>query len=121
MKKVKAPYNKNEIVTVTVTDMGSSGEGIGRTQQGYTLFIKDAVIGDTVTARIMKANKSYGFARLEEVLEAMALPDWKRSLCPLPAGQSLFVLYTENAADARFRPCPMPPSWTINSGKYGRT
>jgi 23S rRNA (uracil1939-C5)-methyltransferase len=40
MKKVKAPYNKNEIVTVTVTDMGSSGEGIGRTQQGYTLFIK---------------------------------------------------------------------------------
>ena len=68
MKKVKAPYDKNEIVTVTVTDMGSSGEGIGRTQQGYTLFIKDAVIGDTVTARIMKANKSYGFARLEEVL-----------------------------------------------------
>ena len=81
MKKVKAPYNKNEIVTVTVTDMGSSGEGIGRTQQGYTLFIKDAVIGDTVTARIMKANKSYGFARLEEVL----VPSAGRAepLCPL--------------------------------------
>ena len=81
MKKVKAPYNKNEIVTVTVTDMGSGGEGIGRTQQGYTLFIKDAVIGDTVTARIMKANKSYGFARLEEVL----VPSAGRAepLCPL--------------------------------------
>ena len=108
MKKVKAPYNKNEIVTVTVTDMGSSGEGIGRTQQGYTLFIKDAVIGDTVTARIMKANKSYGFARLEEVL----VPSAGRAepLCPLYRKCGGCQIQAMSYA-----------SWTINTGKYGRT
>ena len=37
---------------------------------GYTLFIKDAVIGDTVEAKVMKAKKNYGYARLMKVLEA---------------------------------------------------
>ena len=35
--------NKNDIVTVEITDIGVSGEGIGHVD-GYTLFIKDAVI-----------------------------------------------------------------------------
>ena len=38
---------KNDVVTVEVTDIGIGGEGIGKVD-GYTLFIKDAVIGDTV-------------------------------------------------------------------------
>ena len=36
---------KNESVTVAIQDIGVNGEGIGRVN-GYTLFIKDAVIGD---------------------------------------------------------------------------
>ena len=36
---------KNDVVTVEVTDIGIGGEGIGKVD-GYTLFIKDAVIGD---------------------------------------------------------------------------
>lgn len=59
---------KNEILTVTIEDMGSAGEGIGRAD-GYTLFVKDAVIGDTVETRIVKAKKKYAYARLERVLE----------------------------------------------------
>lgn len=59
---------KNELFTVEITDMSEDGSGIGKTD-GYTWFIKDAVIGDTVEARAMKMKKSYGYARLMRILE----------------------------------------------------
>ena len=40
-------YKKNDRVTLTIEDMGSVGEGIGKVD-GFTLFIIDAVIGDQV-------------------------------------------------------------------------
>ena len=58
---------KNDMVTVTIEDMGTSGEGIGKVD-GYALFIKDAIIGDVVEAKIMKAKKNYGYARLMNIL-----------------------------------------------------
>ena len=60
--------NKNEIVIVEITDIGVSGEGIGHVD-GYTLFIKDAIIGDVVEAKVMKAKKNYGYARLMQVIQ----------------------------------------------------
>ena len=59
---------KNESVTVTIEDIGVNGEGIGRVN-GYTLFIKDAIIGDVVEAKVTKAKKSYGYARLVRILK----------------------------------------------------
>lgn len=61
-------YQKNELVTVTIEDMGSEGEGIGKAD-GFTLFVKDAVVGDKVEAKIVKSKKNYAYARLEKVLE----------------------------------------------------
>lgn len=60
-------HRKNDIVTVTIEDIGNDGEGIGKCD-GYTLFVKDAVIGDTVEARITKCKKNYGYARVEKVV-----------------------------------------------------
>jgi 23S rRNA (uracil1939-C5)-methyltransferase len=60
-------FKKNDIVTVTIEDIGNDGEGIGKTE-GYTLFVKDAVIGDVVEARITKCKKNYGYARVEKVV-----------------------------------------------------
>ncbi len=60
-------YRKNDIVTVQIEDIGNDGEGIGKTD-GYTLFVKDAVIGDTVEARITKVKKNYGYARMEKIV-----------------------------------------------------
>ena len=59
-------YKKNDIVTITIEDIGNDGEGIGKID-GYTLFVKDAVIGDVVKARITKCKKNYGYARVEKV------------------------------------------------------
>ena len=58
---------KNEIVKVKIEDIGVGGEGIGKVD-GYTLFIKDAIIGDVVEAKVMKAKKNYGYARLMKVI-----------------------------------------------------
>lgn len=63
-----AGYKKDDILTVDITDIGNDGEGIGKIN-GYTLFIKDAVIGDKVKVKIMKAKKNYAYAHLEEVIE----------------------------------------------------
>mgnify|MGYP000248357281 CR=1 FL=1 len=52
-------FKKNDLVTVKIEDMGHDGEGIGKAE-GYTLFIKDTVIGDVVEAKIMKMKKNYG-------------------------------------------------------------
>ncbi len=60
-------YKKNDYVTVTIEDMGQEGEGIGKVD-GFTLFIKDAVIGDVVEAKIIKSKKHYAYARLEKVI-----------------------------------------------------
>ena len=58
---------KNETAIVTIEDIGVNGEGIGKVD-GYTLFIKDAVIGDVVEAKVMKAKKNYGYARLMKII-----------------------------------------------------
>ncbi len=59
---------KNEECTITIEDMGNDGEGIGK-YQGYTLFVKNALVGDTVRVRAMKCKKNYGYARLMEIIE----------------------------------------------------
>ena len=70
---------KNDMAVVKITDMGVNGEGIGKSD-GYPLFIKDAVMGDTVEAKVMKAKKNYGYARLMKVIEPSA--DRVEPKCP---------------------------------------
>lgn len=61
-------FQKNTCVTVKIEDIGSDGEGIGKID-GFTLFVKDAVVGDLVEAKIVKNKKNYAYARLEKVLK----------------------------------------------------
>ena len=62
---------KNETAVIEITDIGVNGEGIGKVD-GYTLFVKDAVIGDKAEVKVMKAKKNYGYARLMRVIEPSA-------------------------------------------------
>ena len=61
-------YRKNDMVTLEIEDCGVDGEGIGKAD-GFTVFVKDAVIGDVITAKIVKAKKNYGYGRLMEILK----------------------------------------------------
>lgn len=49
-------YQKNDVLTVKIEDMGHDGEGIGKCE-GYTLFVKDTVIGDLAEVKVIKAKK----------------------------------------------------------------
>ena len=51
---------KNDELILKIEDMGVDGAGIGKSD-GMTFFVKDAVIGDVVRAKIIKLKKTYGF------------------------------------------------------------
>ena len=74
-----AQYSKNDIVTVKIEDIGTEGEGIGKLE-GFTLFVKDPVMGDVVEARLVKVKKNYAYARLEKVLTSSPLR--VKPVCP---------------------------------------
>ena len=62
-------FQKNEILTVSIDDMGIGGEGIGK-KDGYPFFVKDTIAGDVAEIQVTKAGRSYGYARLKRLVEA---------------------------------------------------
>ena len=48
---------KDDIIELTIEDLGIDGEGIGKAD-GMALFVKDAVVGDRIRAKIMKMKKT---------------------------------------------------------------
>ncbi len=60
-------FQKNMELELLIEDMGVDGEGIGK-KEGAIFFVKDAVLGDRVLAKIMKMKKNYGYARLLQVI-----------------------------------------------------
>ena len=60
---------KNDVIELTIEDMSVDGEGIGKAF-GMAFFVKDAIVGDKILARITKLKKTYGYARVEEILQA---------------------------------------------------
>ena len=73
-------WKKEDELTLVITDLSDDGNGIGHVD-GYTLFVKDSVIGDEVKVKIMKAKKNYAFARLIEVVKPS--PDRVVPVCPI--------------------------------------
>ena len=72
-------YKKNDELQLTITDLGSEGEGIGKID-GFPFFVKAAVPGDVIRAGVTKVKKNYAFARLIGITEAS--PDRKEPECP---------------------------------------
>lgn len=72
---------KNDLVTLTIEDMSSEGEGVGKIA-GFPLFVKDTVIGDVANVRVTKLKKTYGYGRLMELLTPS--PDRRfEPFCPI--------------------------------------
>jgi len=71
---------KNQIVTITIEDIGNDGEGIGK-YEGYTLFVKGALPQDVVKVKVLKAKKTYGYAKVEELISPS--PDRVTPKCPV--------------------------------------
>ncbi len=69
---------KNEEFVLKIEDLSVRGEGVGR-HEGMTFFVKDALIGDLARVGVTKLKKTYGFARLIEIVEPS--PDRVEPVC----------------------------------------
>ncbi len=58
---------KNDIVTLTITDLTNEGMGVAKLD-GYVLFVPKTAIGDVISARVVKTLTSHGFAKCESIL-----------------------------------------------------
>ena len=70
---------KNDIVTISVTDMTDEGLGVGRVD-GLAVFVTNAVPGDTVSAVITKVLARLAYAKTLEVITPS--PDRVQPPCP---------------------------------------
>ncbi|MCD6262530.1 MAG: 23S rRNA (uracil(1939)-C(5))-methyltransferase RlmD [Deltaproteobacteria bacterium] len=69
---------KGDIVELEITKMAYGGKGIGRVGQ-FVVFVRGAVPGDRVFARVYKKKRGYAEAAIEEILEAS--PDRVTPMC----------------------------------------
>lgn len=60
-------FSKNDLTKVEIIDISSDGEGIGK-KDGFTFFVKDALIGDIIQMRVTKLKKTYGYGRIEKII-----------------------------------------------------
>ena len=74
------PMNKNDEVLADIVGISHEGDGVGRAG-GFALFIRGALPGERVRAKVTKVKKQYGYARLLEVVEAS--PDRVDAPCPV--------------------------------------
>ena len=58
---------KNETITIEITVMTAEGSGVGR-YEGMAVFVSGAAVGETVRARVIKAEKRYAIGKLEEIV-----------------------------------------------------
>lgn len=75
----KKTIKKNDIFTIQIEDLSTDGSGIGKID-GYTLFVKDALIGDLAEVKVIKTKKNYGYGRLMRILSPS--PDRVEAPCP---------------------------------------
>ena len=80
---------KNDIITLKIEEINNLGCGVGHLQsedgsRGQVVFVRDAVTGDEIEARVIKVNKSYLVARIEKLLTPSPLrcvPDCQAKGC----------------------------------------
>lgn len=59
---------KNAILELEITDMDYEGLGIAHSDD-YTIFVRDALVGEVVKARIEKVSKKIAFAKMVQVIK----------------------------------------------------
>ncbi|NLK98641.1 MAG: 23S rRNA (uracil(1939)-C(5))-methyltransferase RlmD [Epulopiscium sp.] len=73
------PISKNMHFEMTIEDIGSKGEGIGKIND-FTVFVEGGLPGDKIEVRIVKVKKTYGYGKLIRIIEAS--PMRVTPLCP---------------------------------------
>ncbi len=67
--KFVSPVKQGDEVELTITGLGSSGEGVGK-YDGFTVFVEGALPGEAVQVKIKLVKKSYAIGMLQSVVRA---------------------------------------------------
>jgi 23S rRNA (uracil1939-C5)-methyltransferase len=59
---------KNQIVELEITDLSYEAMGVAH-YEGLTVFVNNALPGETVKAKILKVKKRFAFAKIEKILK----------------------------------------------------
>ncbi|MGN0666871.1 MAG: 23S rRNA (uracil(1939)-C(5))-methyltransferase RlmD [Huintestinicola sp.] len=59
---------KNDIITLEITDMTAEGCGVGHSEDGMTVFVAGSAVGDVMSCRIVKVQKSYCYGIIDKLL-----------------------------------------------------
>lgn len=71
MEQKRTSLRKNEKYIMTVDDIGTQGEGIGKIG-GFTIFVEGALPGEEIEVLIVKLKKSFGYGKLVNVIKKSA-------------------------------------------------
>lgn len=71
---------KNDRINFKIESCSSNGSGIGK-HNGMAIFVPATVVGDEITAHILKVKKNYAFAKVESIINPS--PDRISPECPV--------------------------------------
>ncbi|MFZ4640836.1 MAG: 23S rRNA (uracil(1939)-C(5))-methyltransferase RlmD [Nodosilinea sp.] len=71
-------WQQGEILELTITDLASSGDGLGRYQE-RVVFVPDTVPGDRVRVRVVQARPTFGRGQVKQLLSPS--PERVRPAC----------------------------------------
>ncbi|WP_276356561.1 23S rRNA (uracil(1939)-C(5))-methyltransferase RlmD [Cohnella caldifontis] len=74
------PVRTGQVAECEIVGLTHEGEGVGR-YQGFTLFVHGALPGERVRAEVVSVGKSFGRARVTQLLAAS--PERRSAPCPL--------------------------------------
>lgn len=75
MKNTMYNFKKNDMVELSIEDINNLGAGVSHLEDGRVVFIRGAVTGDKIKAKIIKVNTNFAVARLEEIIAPSAFRD----------------------------------------------
>jgi predicted RNA-binding protein with TRAM domain len=61
--KETKPVEEGKEYTVTITDVGSQGDGVAKVD-GFIIFVPDTKVGQTVKVKVMRVMKKSAFAQV---------------------------------------------------------
>lgn len=77
---VKNKFSKGDQVQLTITGLGSSGEGVGKTD-GFTVFVLGALPGEVVDVKLEFVKKNYASGKIINIVQSA--PERVEPPCPI--------------------------------------
>jgi 23S rRNA (uracil1939-C5)-methyltransferase len=92
---------RGDELELTVDRLAYGGAGVARTETGYVVFIRGAVPGDRVRARIGKSKRSWAEAELVELIEPS--PERVEAVAPHPGAPWQVLAYERQLEEKEFQ------------------